>query len=56
MVLFQQLHEEGNTIVMVTHEREVAEHAERIMSFRDGQLVQDEWRNNGKWAPSSSAG
>jgi len=30
--------------VLVTHEREVAEHAERIMSFRDGKLVSDEWR------------
>jgi putative ABC transport system ATP-binding protein len=50
--LFQDLNERGNTIVMVTHEREVAEHAERIMSFRDGELVRDEWRENGVWAPS----
>ena len=50
--LFQQMNEQGNTIVMVTHEREVAEHAERIMSFRDGELVRDEWRENGVWPPS----
>lgn len=43
--LFAKLHEAGNTIVVVTHEREVAEHTERIMSFRDGQLVKDEWWN-----------
>ncbi|HRI89997.1 MAG TPA: ABC transporter ATP-binding protein [Candidatus Hydrogenedentes bacterium] len=56
LALFDHLHESGNTIVMVTHEREVAEHAERIMSFRDGKLVKDEWRNNGVWAPKSLAG
>ena len=44
LALFDELNEKGNTIVMVTHEREVAEHAQRIMSFRDGKLVKDEWR------------
>jgi len=43
--IFEELHQKGNTIVMVTHEREIAEHAERIMSFRDGELVNDEWRS-----------
>lgn len=56
LALFDQLHKQGNTIVMVTHERDVAEHAERIMSFRDGNLVKDEWRNNGVWDPKSLAG
>jgi putative ABC transport system ATP-binding protein len=42
--LFDALNKRGNTIVMVTHELEVAEHAQRIMSFRDGKLVKDEWR------------
>ncbi len=41
--LFVRLHAQGNTIIMVTHEREVAEHAERIISFRDGKMVDDEW-------------
>jgi putative ABC transport system ATP-binding protein len=54
--LFEVLHANGNTIVMVTHEREVAEHAERIMSFRDGQLVKDEWRIESAWEPSYSVG
>jgi putative ABC transport system ATP-binding protein len=44
LALFVELHKKGNTIVMVTHEREVAEHAERIMAFRDGKLVKDQWR------------
>ena len=56
LALFDELHKSGNTIVMVTHEREVAEHAERIMSFRDGNLVKDEWRKNGVWDPKSLAG
>jgi putative ABC transport system ATP-binding protein len=36
--LFCELHEEGRTVVMVTHEREVAEHAERIVHVLDGEL------------------
>ncbi|MCL4694071.1 MAG: ABC transporter ATP-binding protein [Candidatus Hydrogenedentes bacterium] len=56
LALFADLHAQGNTIVMVTHEREVAEHAERIMSFRDGKLVKDEWRENGVWDLRYSAG
>jgi putative ABC transport system ATP-binding protein len=56
LALFDQLHKQGNTIVMVTHERDVAEHAERIMSFRDGNLVKDEWRSNGVWDQKSLGG
>ena len=41
--LFKELHDNGSTIVMVTHERDVAEHAQRIVTFRDGLLVEDEW-------------
>lgn len=38
MELFQKLNDEGVTIVMITHEREVAERAKRIVYIRDGQL------------------
>lgn len=41
MALFESLHRGGNTIVMVTHEPEVAEYAEREISFRDGLPVRD---------------
>lgn len=56
--LFGELNAAGNTIVMVTHEREVAEHARRIMSFRDGELVKDErWDpNESAWRPEYSRG
>lgn len=50
LALFDELNRQGNTIVMVTHEREVAEHSRRIMSFRDGRLVKDECRNGRTWS------
>jgi putative ABC transport system ATP-binding protein len=45
--LLHQLHDEGATIVMVTHEPDIAAHAERTISLRDGQIASDE-RNGGK--------
>ncbi|MDR0570098.1 MAG: ABC transporter ATP-binding protein [Clostridiales Family XIII bacterium] len=42
MEIFQSLNREGATIVMVTHEREIALHAGRIVTFRDGRIVSDE--------------
>jgi len=41
MAIFQELNREGVTIVLVTHERDIAEHTQRIIHFRDGHLVQD---------------
>lgn len=41
MGIFKDLHAEGVTIVMVTHEPEIAEHAERVIVVRDGDIVQD---------------
>ena len=41
MHLFQTLNEAGNTIVLVTHEREVADHASRRIMFRDGKVIED---------------
>lgn len=38
---FQRLHEEGRTVVLITHEPYVAEHAERILVIKDGLLVED---------------
>ncbi len=42
MALFEKLHSEGNTIIVVTHEHEVAERAHRIISIRDGRIEKDE--------------
>ena len=44
MALFARLHEAGNTIVLVTHEPDVAAHAHRTISIRDGQVEKDETR------------
>ncbi len=44
MSLFGELHEAGNTVVLVTHEDEIAAHAERIIVLRDGKIIKDEQR------------
>jgi putative ABC transport system ATP-binding protein len=41
MALFERLHEAGNTIIIVTHEAEVAAHAHRTIHIRDGQVEKD---------------
>jgi putative ABC transport system ATP-binding protein len=41
MDLFDQLHKKGNTIVMVTHEDDIAQYAHRIIRLRDGVVESD---------------
>jgi putative ABC transport system ATP-binding protein len=50
MALFQELNEEGATIVLVTHEPEVAIYAKRIVEVRDGRIVRDEPVKNRRMA------
>jgi len=40
--LFHRIHDQGNTIIMVTHDREVADQAQRIIHIRDGRIEKDE--------------
>lgn len=42
MALFEKLHEEGNTIILVTHEPDIAERAHRVITIRDGRIESDE--------------
>ena len=42
MALFERLHAEGNTIIVVTHEPDIAARAHRVISIRDGQIDKDE--------------
>jgi putative ABC transport system ATP-binding protein len=50
--LFDELHHEGRTIVLITHERDVATRAERIIQIRDGRL----WQPEGGVAPDALVG
>ena len=42
MTLFERLYQEGNTIVLVTHEADIAAHAHRVIHIRDGKVERDE--------------
>ncbi|MHB8754788.1 MAG: ABC transporter ATP-binding protein [Candidatus Acidiferrales bacterium] len=42
MALFARLHQEGNTIILVTHEPDIARHAHRVIRLRDGKIEKDE--------------
>jgi putative ABC transport system ATP-binding protein len=42
MGLFETLHQQGNTIIVVTHEHDIALHAWRVVHIRDGKVERDE--------------
>jgi putative ABC transport system ATP-binding protein len=42
MALFEELYQRGNTIILVTHEEDIARHAHRIVKLRDGKITHDE--------------
>ena len=48
MMLFEELHRQGNTIIVVTHEAEIAEHAHRVVRLRDGMIESDTLVENRK--------
>lgn len=46
MGLFEEIHSKGNTVILVTHEPDIAEHAHRIVRLRDGMVESDEQNPN----------
>jgi putative ABC transport system ATP-binding protein len=41
MAIFQELNEEGKTVVLITHEPDISDHAKRVVTFRDGKILSD---------------
>ena len=41
MKIFKSIHKKGNTIILVTHEKEIAKNANRIIQLKDGQIITD---------------
>jgi putative ABC transport system ATP-binding protein len=46
MAIFQDLHSDGKTVILVTHEEEIARHAQRVVRFLDGRIVSDQQIDN----------
>lgn len=56
MKTFDRLNrEEGTTIILITHDREVARHAKRILTIKDGQIESDHWNENFQKSQTGSA-
>jgi putative ABC transport system ATP-binding protein len=53
MAIFQKVNEEGHTIVMITHEPDIARHAKRIIHIKDGRLIEDKKNGHQVKVPSS---
>lgn len=55
MAIFQELNDKGHTIVMITHEPDIAEHAKRVIHIRDGKLADDRVVTGRKTAPKGGS-
>ena len=54
MKIFQELHDKGHTIVMITHEPDIAEYAKRVITLRDGKIVSDKKDGKRLWTTRKS--
>jgi ABC-type lipoprotein export system ATPase subunit len=55
MALFERLHHEGQTVIMVTHEPDIAAHADRVVTLRDGVISSDELQSGARRAATLQA-
>jgi putative ABC transport system ATP-binding protein len=46
MAIFEEIHKNGNTVILVTHEPDIAEHAHRIVKMKDGEIYADVLNEN----------
>ena len=46
MAVFQDLHSQGKTVILVTHENDIAQYAQRQITFRDGLIISDKTNPN----------
>jgi macrolide transport system ATP-binding/permease protein len=51
ITILNGLNRKGKTVIIVTHEKEMAQHAQRIIQMRDGRIISDERAQNGRVAP-----
>ena len=55
MKILGELHQEGHTIILVTHDRHIADHADRIIEIKDGEIIDDRRQDTGDAASSKRA-
>ncbi|HNV23279.1 MAG TPA: ABC transporter permease, partial [Candidatus Omnitrophota bacterium] len=55
MGILKRLHQEGKTVIVVTHEKEVADHAKRVIYVRDGKIISDDRREEQKKSAAETA-
>lgn len=55
MTLLGELHQQGHTVILVTHDAEVADYAERIIEMRDGRIISDQRKNPAERTVSSNS-
>lgn len=48
MEILKSLHEEGRTVILITHDNEIAKQAKRVIKIIDGQIVQDSGKEPGE--------